>query len=217
MKDESQHDDDDDEEEEVIDRFSSLSDHELQDSFVEGDDSDAQLDHSLINSLSASREKFPTSKYCPHFSIVSKCRIEIRSDHLKRWLREHRRHPYPTNQEKLELAQQSSITYDQVNTWFNNARAILRRRQAKLRNSFDTAGQDEPADRSEPISFQEQPARVDSKGSARSKTEPVTIFSSFRSVSIFFQFIDRCRCSTASVVDRSESNVIRRPSLRARA
>ncbi len=57
--------------------------------------------------------------------------------YLKKWLREHRTHPYPSNQEKLELAKQSSITYDQVTTWFNNARAILRRRQAKLRHSTD--------------------------------------------------------------------------------
>ncbi len=35
------------------------------------------------------------------------------------------------------------ITYDQVTTWFNNARAILRRRQAKLRHSFDTVDDEE--------------------------------------------------------------------------
>jgi hypothetical protein len=61
---------------------------------------------------------------------------------LKKWLRENRSHPYPSNQEKIQLAKQSSITYDQVTTWFNNARAILRRRQAKLRHSFDTTEDD---------------------------------------------------------------------------
>jgi hypothetical protein len=66
--------------------------------------------------------------------------------YLKKWLREHRTHPYPSNQEKLELAKQSSITYDQVTTWFNNARAILRRRQAKLRHSFDTSDDDDSDD-----------------------------------------------------------------------
>lgn len=64
-------------------------------------------------------------------------------EYLKKWLREHRSHPYPSNQEKLELAKQSSITYDQVTTWFNNARAILRRRQAKLRQSVDRSHNDE--------------------------------------------------------------------------
>lgn len=64
-------------------------------------------------------------------------------DYLKQWLREHRSHPYPSNQEKLELAKQSSITFDQVTTWFNNARAILRRHQAKLRHSLDTTTNDD--------------------------------------------------------------------------
>jgi hypothetical protein len=86
-----------------------------------------QLDHTLINALSASREKFPTT-------------------YLKKWLRENRSHPYPSNQEKIQLAKQSSITYDQVTTWFNNARAILRRRQAKLRHSFDTTEDDNDND-----------------------------------------------------------------------
>ncbi|CAF1935180.1 unnamed protein product [Rotaria magnacalcarata] len=83
-----------------------------------------QIDHTLINALSASREKFPTT-------------------YLKKWLREHRSHPYPSNQEKSDLAKQSSITYDQVTTWFNNARAILRRRQAKLQTTFDTTNADD--------------------------------------------------------------------------
>ena len=72
-----------------------------------------------------------------------------RSDYLKKWLREHRVHPYPSNQEKLELAKQSSITYDQVTTWFNNARAILRRQQAKLRRSLGTTQADEVDDPNE--------------------------------------------------------------------
>ncbi|CAF2777943.1 unnamed protein product [Rotaria sp. Silwood2] len=92
-------------------------------SLIDEDNLGAQIDHTLINALSASREKFPTT-------------------FLKKWLREHRTHPYPSNQEKLQLAKQSSITYDQVTTWFNNARAILRRRQAKLRHSFDTVDDD---------------------------------------------------------------------------
>jgi hypothetical protein len=33
-----------------------------------------------------------------------------------------------------------------VTTWFNNARAILRRRQAKLRHSFDTADDNDDDD-----------------------------------------------------------------------
>ncbi|CAF0873308.1 unnamed protein product [Adineta steineri] len=94
---------------------------------IEDDNLGTHIDHTLINALSASREKFPTT-------------------YLKKWLREHRSHPYPSNQEKIQLAKQSSITYDQVTTWFNNARAILRRRQAKLQHSFDPVADDNDND-----------------------------------------------------------------------
>jgi hypothetical protein len=84
--------------------------------------------------------------------------------YLKKWLREHRSHPYPSNQEKIQLAKQSSITYDQVTTWFNNARAILRRRQAKLRHSFDTTEDDNDND-------DEQSLHEDKKRSEISKSK----------------------------------------------
>jgi len=77
------------------------------------------------------------------FKIVYLSKFFCYIDHLKKWLREHRNHPYPSNQEKIELAKQSLITYDQVTTWFNNARAILRRHQAKLRYSFDNVNDDD--------------------------------------------------------------------------
>ncbi|CAF1031540.1 unnamed protein product [Adineta ricciae] len=110
----------------------SISDEEThikheQSSPIEDDNLGTQIDHTLINALSASREKFPTT-------------------FLKKWLREHRSHPYPSNHEKLQLAKQSSITYDQVTTWFNNARAILRRRQAKLRHPLNTADDNDEDD-----------------------------------------------------------------------
>ncbi|CAF4006009.1 unnamed protein product [Rotaria sordida] len=132
IKEESVDYDDNQQEETNIDNISysySASDDDTQNkqeqssSLIDEDNLGAQIDHTLINALSASREKFPTT-------------------YLKKWLREHRTHPYPSNQEKLQLAKQSSITYDQVTTWFNNARAILRRRQAKLRHSFDTVDDD---------------------------------------------------------------------------
>lgn len=67
---------------------------------------------------------------------------------LKNWLRAHRTYPYPSHQEKMQLAHQSSITYDQVTTWFNNARAILRRRHTKLRPSFEISEENEQNDSS---------------------------------------------------------------------
>ncbi|CAF2044351.1 unnamed protein product [Rotaria magnacalcarata] len=92
-------------------------------SIMREDNFDGQIDRTLIDALSACRQKFLTN-------------------YLKKWLQENRNHPYPSNQEKIDLAKQSSITYDQVTTWFNNARAILRRRQIKQRNSSNNGDDD---------------------------------------------------------------------------
>ncbi|CAF0848157.1 unnamed protein product [Didymodactylos carnosus] len=89
------------------------------------DDDDLSVDYienSLINSLSASREKFPTSI-------------------LKKWLFDHKDNLYPTHEDKIKLADQSNITYEQVGTWFNNARAILKRRQKNFQQSTIPFGQ----------------------------------------------------------------------------
>ncbi|CAF4411322.1 unnamed protein product [Rotaria sp. Silwood2] len=109
--------------------------HQENSSIIQEDNFDTQIDHTLIDALSASRQKFITN-------------------YLKNWLREHRSHPYPSNQEKIELAKQSSITYDQVTTWFNNARAILRRRQAKLQHSFDTVNDNDDDDDDDELSHE---------------------------------------------------------------
>lgn len=81
----------------------------------------------------ASRDKFPTSIFL-FFETFSRSFYLV---FLKKWLREHRTNPYPSPEEKLDLAKQSSITSDQVNTWFTHARAILQRRHATLRYSTD--------------------------------------------------------------------------------
>lgn len=42
---------------------------------------------------------------------------------LMEWLMAHKDHPYPTAEEKEELARQCGITQEQVSNWFINARA----------------------------------------------------------------------------------------------
>ncbi|SAL95230.1 hypothetical protein [Absidia glauca] len=41
---------------------------------------------------------------------------------LRDWLADHKRHPYPTDEEKLLLSQQTNLTLSQVSNWFINAR-----------------------------------------------------------------------------------------------
>ena len=41
---------------------------------------------------------------------------------LKKWLGENLTKPYPSEGEKVQMAQQSGLTRAQVNTWFKNAR-----------------------------------------------------------------------------------------------
>jgi len=41
---------------------------------------------------------------------------------LKKWLADHWFHPYPTNEEKLMLCEQTGITLHSLNHWFINAR-----------------------------------------------------------------------------------------------
>lgn len=86
---------------------------------------------------------------------------------LKKWLREHRTYPYPNHHEKMQLAHQSSITYDQVTTWFNNARAILRRRHTKLRPSLEITEENEL---NEPSALFHQPKPI-SAGKQRTNKE----------------------------------------------
>ncbi|ORY85001.1 homeobox KN domain-domain-containing protein, partial [Protomyces lactucae-debilis] len=41
---------------------------------------------------------------------------------LKTWLNEHVEHPYPSEDEKLALSEQTELTIAQISNWFINAR-----------------------------------------------------------------------------------------------
>ena len=146
-----------------------------------------------------------------------------RLDFLKKWLREHRVHPYPSNQEKLELAKQSSITYDQVTTWFNNARAILRRQQAKLRRSLDKSradelenhdDDDEDADGNNHPLMNENHKRADSNQKLSTRGTPIELVFSEESSKFLLSFstltfIQWCllpvhRCPMQSIYSQSD-------------
>lgn len=44
------------------------------------------------------------------------------TEYLKSWLVDHKQHPYPSEKEKLHLAQRTGLTVNQISNWFINAR-----------------------------------------------------------------------------------------------
>ncbi|KAI8327708.1 hypothetical protein BC941DRAFT_257866 [Chlamydoabsidia padenii] len=44
------------------------------------------------------------------------------TEFLKCWLLQHKKHPYPTERQKLELAQRTGLAVNQISNWFINAR-----------------------------------------------------------------------------------------------
>ncbi|KAI8376169.1 uncharacterized protein BYT42DRAFT_573673 [Radiomyces spectabilis] len=44
------------------------------------------------------------------------------TEFLKRWLVQHKKHPYPTEKEKMDLAYRTGLTVNQISNWFINAR-----------------------------------------------------------------------------------------------
>ncbi|CAI2357270.1 unnamed protein product [Caenorhabditis sp. 36 PRJEB53466] len=53
------------------------------------------------------------------------------TDVLANWFHEHRQNPYPTDQEKAELAKQCNIKISQVNNWFGNQRIRTKQQAMK--------------------------------------------------------------------------------------
>ncbi|RUP43282.1 Homeodomain-like protein [Jimgerdemannia flammicorona] len=41
---------------------------------------------------------------------------------LREWLVQHKKHPYPTEEEKIALARETKLTMNQISNWFINAR-----------------------------------------------------------------------------------------------
>ncbi|CAO3662336.1 unnamed protein product [Rhizopus stolonifer] len=44
------------------------------------------------------------------------------TEYLRKWLIQHKKHPYPAEKEKVELAQRTGLTVSQISNWFINAR-----------------------------------------------------------------------------------------------
>jgi hypothetical protein len=44
------------------------------------------------------------------------------TEFLRRWLIQHKKHPYPAEKEKIDLARHTGLTVNQISNWFINAR-----------------------------------------------------------------------------------------------
>ncbi|RCH98895.1 Homeobox protein Meis3 [Rhizopus azygosporus] len=44
------------------------------------------------------------------------------TEFLRKWLIQHKKHPYPAEKEKIDLAQKTGLTVNQISNWFINAR-----------------------------------------------------------------------------------------------
>ena len=69
------------------------------------------------------RKKFPPPLSISTDGVRKTCVLPRESTaYLKQWLLSHIEDPYPTRQEKQQLAALSGLTTNQVKTWFANAR-----------------------------------------------------------------------------------------------
>ncbi|OAC97653.1 Homeodomain-like DNA binding domain-containing transcription factor, partial [Mucor lusitanicus CBS 277.49] len=44
------------------------------------------------------------------------------TEFLRKWLIQHKKHPYPAEKEKADLARHTGLTVNQISNWFINAR-----------------------------------------------------------------------------------------------
>src|SRR5687768_5699544 len=75
--------------------------------------------------------QFQQAPDLPKFSAKrTSARMVKRTRSLRNWFARHQEHPYPTDDEKAQLATESGLTRIQVTNWFTNAR---RRQRQSMR------------------------------------------------------------------------------------
>lgn len=82
--------------------------------------------HSLVPSISASNHHH---KYQQKSMVADPTKKRRRgnlpkevTEFLRKWLIQHKKHPYPAEKEKADLANQTGLTVNQISNWFINAR-----------------------------------------------------------------------------------------------
>eukprot|EP00956_Cyclotella_meneghiniana_P018905 scaffold31902_cov43-Cyclotella_meneghiniana.AAC.2 len=66
----------------------------------------------------------------------------VHSPHLKIWFAEHESHPYPTKDQRAELALITGLTEDQVRNWFNRERYLKGKSNTREYNRLSSATKD---------------------------------------------------------------------------
>lgn len=63
------------------------------------------------------------------------------TEYLKDWLIIHKKHPYPTEKEKQQLAEETGLTVSQISNWFINARRRILQPLLESESAYTTAPQ----------------------------------------------------------------------------
>jgi hypothetical protein len=85
---------------------------------------------------------------------------------LKNWLAQHKKHPYPTEEEKLALAKETKLNLQQISNWFINARR--RHLPHLLENDYPNGGMNRNGGELDIYPYEAEPAGK-SEGERRGK------------------------------------------------
>jgi len=101
------------------------SEHSLENGIGNGEQSPNENRLSVSDSILDEVRRDPTNMLSSHFEDPKKRRGNLpkaATGVLKKWLFDHLFHPYPTEEEKSVLGQQTGLTMNQISNWFINAR-----------------------------------------------------------------------------------------------
>ncbi|OBZ88480.1 Homeobox protein PKNOX1 [Choanephora cucurbitarum] len=91
------------------------------------------------------------------------------TEYLKRWLIHHKKHPYPTEREKKQLADETSLAVGQISNWFINARRRILQPILQSENNEQQQDDEEQWRRSSYTDTQHYPPSINPSSSSYSE------------------------------------------------